>query len=403
MDFAREFGLSPNVVEKDYVIGWLLAGIGNHPELSGLLVFKGGTCLKKCYFETFRFSEDLDFTLTNAEGIDKEFFIRAFRQISDWVYETSGIEIPRDTIRFETYDNPRGNQSAQGRAGYRGPMGRGGDAPRIKLDMTADEVLVMDPVLQDVHHPYSDRPDNGIQIPCYCFEELFAEKIRALAERERPRDLYDVVHLYRHDELKPDRSAILDTLKKKCAFKGIPLPALAALEKETGRKELESEWGNILGHQLPSLPAFEQFWEDLPAVFDWLYRRLEKIERPAIPAAAAAVDETWQPPSMGLAWSTPIPLESVRFAAANHLCVELTYQGSVRLIEPYSLRKTNDGNLLLFAVKHKTGEDRAYRVDRMQGVRVSNVTFTPRYRIELTPLGTIAISPPARHSTRPHG
>jgi predicted nucleotidyltransferase component of viral defense system len=61
MDFAHEFGLSPNVVEKDYVIGWMLAGIGNHRELSGLLVFKGGTCLKKCYFETYRFSEDLDF------------------------------------------------------------------------------------------------------------------------------------------------------------------------------------------------------------------------------------------------------------------------------------------------------------------------------------------------------
>ena len=28
-------------------------------------LFKGGTCLKKC-FETYRFSEDLDFTLTDA-------------------------------------------------------------------------------------------------------------------------------------------------------------------------------------------------------------------------------------------------------------------------------------------------------------------------------------------------
>jgi len=28
--------------------------------------FKGGTCLKKCYFETYRFSEDLDFTLTEG-------------------------------------------------------------------------------------------------------------------------------------------------------------------------------------------------------------------------------------------------------------------------------------------------------------------------------------------------
>ena len=60
---AANLGLLPNVVEKDYVLGWLLAGIFNHPALAEKWVFKGGTCLKKCYFETYRFSEDLDFTL----------------------------------------------------------------------------------------------------------------------------------------------------------------------------------------------------------------------------------------------------------------------------------------------------------------------------------------------------
>lgn len=36
-------------------------------------VFKGGTCLKKCYFETYHFSEDLDFTLRNEEHLDEQF------------------------------------------------------------------------------------------------------------------------------------------------------------------------------------------------------------------------------------------------------------------------------------------------------------------------------------------
>lgn len=399
MDFAREFGLSANVVEKDYVIGWLLAGIGNHPDLSPFWVFKGGTCLKKCYFETYRFSEDLDFTLKDPGQLNEEFLLHSFRQISDWVYEASGIEIPQETIRFEIYGNPRGNPSAQGRVGYRGPMGRGGDEPRVKLDLTGDEILVMDPVFRDVHHPYSDRPENGIQIPCYCFEELFAEKIRALAERERPRDLYDVVHLYRHEELKADRGAIFETLEKKCAFKGIPLPTLATLEAQSGRKELESEWGNMLRHQLPALPPFVQFWQEIPDVFSWLYGRLEKVAKPAIPVATVTVDEAWRPPSMASAWHTSVPLEGIRFAAANRLCVELTYQGSSRLIEPYSLRRTKDGNLLLFAVKHNTGEDRSYRVDRIQGSRVADVPFSPRYLIELTPLGPIDAPPVARRST----
>ncbi|MCK4829729.1 nucleotidyl transferase AbiEii/AbiGii toxin family protein, partial [bacterium] len=56
MDFARELELDPNIIEKDYALGWLLVGISNHPQLKSSWVFKGGTCLKKCYFETYRFS-----------------------------------------------------------------------------------------------------------------------------------------------------------------------------------------------------------------------------------------------------------------------------------------------------------------------------------------------------------
>ena len=59
LDFARELALAPQIVEKDYALGWLLAGIFNHPALRSEWVFKGGTCLKKCYFETYRFSEGL--------------------------------------------------------------------------------------------------------------------------------------------------------------------------------------------------------------------------------------------------------------------------------------------------------------------------------------------------------
>ncbi len=63
LERAREWQLTPEVVEKDYVLGWLLAGIAQHPATKTNWVFKGGTCLKKCVLETYRFSEDLDFTL----------------------------------------------------------------------------------------------------------------------------------------------------------------------------------------------------------------------------------------------------------------------------------------------------------------------------------------------------
>ena len=44
---AASLGLRPNVVEKDYVLGWLLAGIYQHPALKESWIFKGGTCPKK--------------------------------------------------------------------------------------------------------------------------------------------------------------------------------------------------------------------------------------------------------------------------------------------------------------------------------------------------------------------
>ncbi|NCO53251.1 MAG: WYL domain-containing protein, partial [Deltaproteobacteria bacterium] len=402
MDFSREFGLAPNVIEKDYVLGWMLAGISNHSELSQSWIFKGGTCLKKCYFETYRFSEDLDFTVSNSDHLNEELLIGAFTEIAEWVYEQAGIEIPVDRIRFKVYKNPRGRTSVEGRIPYRGPMQRRGDPASIKLDLAEDEILVLEPVRREVHHPYSDRPDQGIHIQSYCYEEVFAEKVRALGERERPRDLYDVVHLYRHDNMKPDRSIVMDTLEQKCAFKGVPVPTMSLLEDRPERVELEAEWANMLAHQLPELPPFEQFWNELPDVLMWLGGAAEKVAPEPIPYGRGE-DVAWQPPSMAQAWHATVPLEIIRFAAANRLCVQLEYikDDGTRTnpqIEPYSLRRTQDGNLLLHAVKHQTGGARSYRVDRIQGAKATKIPFVPRYTIELSPSGPISAPPIVRRS-----
>jgi len=85
LDLAREFGLAAHVVEKDYVLGWMLAGIGTHPRIGQAWAFKGGTCLKKCYFETYRFSEDLDFTLTDKSHLEEGVLLETFREIADWI------------------------------------------------------------------------------------------------------------------------------------------------------------------------------------------------------------------------------------------------------------------------------------------------------------------------------
>jgi len=215
---AANLGLRPDVVEKDYVLAWLLAGIFGHTLLRDKWVFKGGTCLKKCYFETYRFSEDLDFTLTDPSHLNVEFLVETFRQIGASVYEQTGIELPTDKIHIEIFQNRRNCPAGQGRISYRGPIAPlSRDLPRIKLDLTLDELLVLPAVDRPVSHPYSDAPEGegGIIARCYCYEEAFAEKVRALGERARPRDLYDVINLFRHQEFHPASAVIHDVLNKK--------------------------------------------------------------------------------------------------------------------------------------------------------------------------------------------
>lgn len=95
LEFASTWKLTPNVVEKDYVLGWILAGISNTSALDSW-AFKGGTCLKKCFFETYRFSEDLDFTLSSESHIEENLLKKVLLDTCTWVSETAGITLPKD-------------------------------------------------------------------------------------------------------------------------------------------------------------------------------------------------------------------------------------------------------------------------------------------------------------------
>ena len=121
LEATSSFSLGlPSIVEKDYVLGWILAGINAHEELADSWVFKGGTCLKKCYFETYRFSEDLDFTLRDESHLDEEFLRPAFEEVVAWVAEQSGLNIPPDQLDFDIYDNPRGEPNCQAKSDIAG-------------------------------------------------------------------------------------------------------------------------------------------------------------------------------------------------------------------------------------------------------------------------------------------
>ena len=397
LTLANELGLEPRVVEKDYILGWALAGIYHDPELARAWIFKGGTCLKKCFFETYRFSEDLDFTVTDEAQLDVAFLRERFTRLSAWLVNETGLELPPGQLRFDVYDN-RGGRQAQSRIAYRGPIARrGGDLPRIKLDLTANELVVLAPVERRVNHFYSDEPAEGIIARCYTFDEVFGEKIRALGERARPRDLYDVINLFRNAEFGAIAARIRDVVARKCRFKNIPFPSLGALNAL--RDELAAEWENMLGHQLQALPPVDSFWGVLPEFFRWLMGEVEVT--PSLALASLPL-ESGAEILRGPAGSIRIPglgapfIEMIRFAAANRLCVNLDYidqhgSRSTRLIEPYSLRRTRAGDVLLYAVRVDDGQDRSYRLDRILGAQIVQRNFVPRYRIELTPAGSLVI------------
>jgi predicted nucleotidyltransferase component of viral defense system len=393
LGIAEQTSLTPHVVEKDYVLGWMLAGIYGHEALADSWVFKGGTCLKKCFFETYRFSEDLDFTLRDPAHLNEEFLKGVFAEIGAWIYEETGIEVPAELQQFEILKNPRGNLSCQAKISYKGPVSSTHGLPRIKLDLTADERIVLEPIVTPIFHLYSDAPQVGIEVLAYDYVEAFAEKFRALAERTRPRDLYDVVNLFRNIDARPEPLRFVEVLRAKCEFKGIGLPRIIDLEPH--RADLEAGWVHMLDHQLPALLPVGAFWDALPEIFAWLEGAIPAILAPMAMGSTDTIirERIISLPAGGIGQSH---IELIRFAAANRLLVEIDYRDkegkrSTRSIEAYSLRRSQAGEVLLMAVRADNSQPRSYLVRSILGVRPTLTTFTPRYPIELTPDGPQSI------------
>ena len=165
------------------------------------------------------------------------------------------------------------------------------------------------------------------------------------------------------------------------------------------RADLEGAWDHMLGHQLPALPPVQSFWDALAEFFAWL----ETGIAPEIPAAYQVTagetvqrERTLPLPVSGIARSY---LEVIRFAAANRLCVDLLYKNETRRIESYSLRRTQDGNIILHAYDTEKQGHRSYRVDRIQDARSTGQTFVPRYAVELSPAGLVIVQPTATRVT----
>ena len=73
----------------------------------------------------------------------------------------------------------------EGRVCYRGPRNTPSVAS-VKLDLSASERVVRPPVFAKIVHIFPDELPAPATVRCYSFEEVFAEKIRAMGERAAP-------------------------------------------------------------------------------------------------------------------------------------------------------------------------------------------------------------------------
>lgn len=179
---ARETPAQQMVIEKDYALSYVLAGIASQPSISDTLIFKGGTALKKLYFGNYRFSEDLDFSTIDAPKGDE--LEDAFRQAVNHAAELLNAYGPF-TIQMERYverdPHPGGQEAFIVRVRF--PWQREPHC-RIKLEITHEEPVLLTPDSRPLIHGYEE--ELAVQLRCYRLEEIVVEKMRSLLQTHIP-------------------------------------------------------------------------------------------------------------------------------------------------------------------------------------------------------------------------
>ena len=243
---AREVGVRDQQIEKDYILSWILKGVSQHDQLSKIIVFKGGTVLKKIYFPDYRFSEDLDFTLLSNEITNEQIFA--------WYKEA--FEYIRDeaNIPFDIIDN---NEHEDGGINfyisYVGPLGGQGNNKRVKVDISRSEKLEFEPVLNHAFIDYTDLEEYNLL--CYPLEEVLIEKLRSVMQRMAARDFYDIWYLLVEHRMEAD--FYTDQFRNKCASKGLnPLDFHKRLAERL--PQYKGRWKSSMSEQIQDLPAFDK-------------------------------------------------------------------------------------------------------------------------------------------------
>lgn len=251
---ANQVGVRDQQIEKDYILSWILWGVANHEQLSKVLVFKGGTVLKKVYFKDYRFSEDLDFTLLENE-ISNEQIFEWFNEIFDLIKEEANIPLKK-IDDDEDDENKLKEEKEDGLnfyIGYVGPLGGFGNNKKVKVDISKSEKLEFEPVVKNAIVDYSDLEEYTLL--CYPLEELLVEKLRCTMQRMQPRDYYDIWYLVEVEEM--DVDYFTNEFRNKCISKE-QNPEDFHKKLEQRLPQYKARWQKSMSDQIKDLPDFEK-------------------------------------------------------------------------------------------------------------------------------------------------
>lgn len=243
---AREVGVRDQQIEKDYILSWILLGISQHQRLAAVIVFKGGTVLKKVYFKDYRFSEDLDFTLMNNEITNDQIF-EWFNEAFEYVKEEANIPLSI------AGNNQHEDGGVNFYISYSGPLGGLAGNKKVKVDISRSEKLEYKPVMNAVILNYTDLEEH--QLLCYPLEEILVEKMRSVIQRMQARDFYDIWFLLEQHGM--DIAFHMKEFEQKCASKNLKA---ADFHKKLSERlaQYKSRWQRSMNEQIKDLPSFEK-------------------------------------------------------------------------------------------------------------------------------------------------
>ena len=222
-----------DMVEQDLIINRALVSLYQNQKIKESLIFRGGTALNKIYLKpSARYSEDLDFVQTKAQPIGET--IDAIRIALNWLGEPNRLLTERSAKLVYKYTSVNGL-----------PM-------KLKIEInTTEHFQVMD--VNNVAFGFESQWFSGESIVAVNqLEELMATKIRALYQRRKGRDLFDLWMVFSKDLANIDEC--LKIFKKYCEHGGLKISKdlfLKNLELKRLNKDFQLDMNILLPHQPP--------------------------------------------------------------------------------------------------------------------------------------------------------